>query len=91
MSDTIEHYLNSLGTLPAEVKKNFDKMHDLDVKNKEMMTKIDSASDEYLRKVRELSPAKRKAEMEKMQVCKLLVLSEKLYEGLFQYYKIGQA
>merc|ERR1719333_256745 len=42
-------------------------MHDLDVKNKDIMVEIDSASDEYLRKVRDLSPGKRKAEMEKIQ------------------------
>ena len=66
----LEHYLDSLETLPSELKKNFNKMHDLDVKNKDIMVEIDSASDEYLRKVRDLSPGKRKAEMEKIQVCK---------------------
>ena len=64
----LEHYLDSLETLPSELKKNFNKMHDLDVKNKDIMVEIDSASDEYLRKVRDLSPGKRKAEMEKIQV-----------------------
>jgi len=34
---------------------------------KDIMVDIDSASDEYLRKVRDLSPGKRKAEMEKIQ------------------------
>jgi len=63
----LEHYLDSLETLPSELKKNFNKMHDLDVKNKDIMVEIDSASDEYLRKVRDLSPGKRKAEMEKIQ------------------------
>merc|ERR1719270_1626463 len=42
-------------------------MHDLDTKNKDILVEIDSASDEYLRKVRDLSPGKRKAEMEKIQ------------------------
>ena len=31
------------------------------------MVQIDSSSDEYLRKVRDLSPSKRKQEMEKIQ------------------------
>merc|ERR1719284_1911578 len=42
-------------------------MHDLDTKNKDILVDIDSASDDYLKKVRDLSPAKRKAEMEKIQ------------------------
>merc|ERR1719422_642785 len=42
-------------------------MHDLDTRNKDILVDIDSASDDYLRKVRDLSPTKRKAEMEKIQ------------------------
>merc|ERR1719438_757517 len=42
-------------------------MHDLDTKNKDILVDIDTASDDYLKKVRDLSPAKRKAEMEKIQ------------------------
>merc|ERR1719232_1040284 len=42
-------------------------MHDLDTRNKDILVDIDSASDDYLRKVRDLSPAKRKGEMEKIQ------------------------
>jgi len=37
------------------------------VMNKEIMVQIDGTSDDYLRKVRDLSPTKRKAEMEKIQ------------------------
>merc|ERR1719282_1252958 len=42
-------------------------MHDLDTRNKDILVDIDSASDDYLRKVRDLSPAKRKGEMAKFQ------------------------
>jgi len=63
----LEHYLDSLDSLPVELKKNFNHVHELDVKNRDILVEIDSASDEYLRKVRDLSPAKRKAEMEKIQ------------------------
>merc|ERR1719438_337263 len=42
-------------------------MHDLDTKNKDILVDIDTSSDDYLRKVRDLSPTKRKAEMEKIQ------------------------
>ena len=64
----LEQYLDSLENLPTELKKNFNKMHDLDTRNKDILVDIDTASDDYLRKVRDLSPAKRKAEMEKIQV-----------------------
>merc|ERR1712083_71194 len=62
-----EHYLDSLETLPGELRRNFTKMTDKDVMNKDIMVQIDGASDDYLRKVRDLSPTKRKAEMEKIQ------------------------
>ena len=64
----LEHYLDSLEGLPGELRDNFEKMAGMDKKNKTIMVDIDSASDEYLRKVRDLSPGKRKAEMEKIQV-----------------------
>lgn len=63
----LEHYLDSLETLPGELRRNFTKMTDKDVMNKDIMVQIDGSSDEYLRKVRDLSPTKRKAEMEKIQ------------------------
>lgn len=63
----LEHYLDSLETLPGELKRNFTMMQDMDRRNKDIMIQIDGASDEYLRKVRDLSPPKRKAEMEKIQ------------------------
>ena len=64
----LEQYLDSLENLPVELKRSFNKMHDLDTKNKDILVDIDTASDDYLKKVRDLSPAKRKAEMEKIQV-----------------------
>ena len=73
----LERYLASLETLPGELKNNFDSMADLDRSNKDMMVDIDSASDEYLRKVRDLSPGKRKAEMEKIQVNKFNLINLK--------------
>lgn len=63
----LEHYLHSLEDLPEELRKNFENMADLDKQNKTIMVDIDSASDEYLRKVRDLTDADRKAEMEKIQ------------------------
>ena len=42
-------------------------LYEQDVKNKTILNDVDSASDDYLRKVRELNPGKRKEEMEKIQ------------------------
>lgn len=66
-SGYLEQYLDSLENLPSELKRNFNRMHDLDTKNKDILVEIDTSSDDYLRKVRDLCPTKRKAEMEKIQ------------------------
>ena len=79
----LEQYLDSLENLPSELKKNFNNMHDLDSSNKDILVEIDTASDEYLRKVRDLSPGKRKAEMEKIQVKIDRCSNEGLIEGDF--------
>lgn len=79
----LEQYLDSLENLPTELKKNFNNMHDLDSSNKDILVEIDTASDEYLRKVRDLSPGKRKAEMEKIQVKIDRCSNEGLIEGDF--------
>ncbi len=63
----LEQYLDSLEPLPSELRRNFTLMHDLDVKNKNMLKDIDSAADEYLRKVRDLSSSQKGSEMEKIQ------------------------
>jgi len=63
----LEQYLDSLEDLPNQLKSNFSKMHELDKKNRDTMVQIDTSSDEYLRKVRDLGPNKRKQEMEKIQ------------------------
>ena len=48
----LEQYLDSLASLPDELRRNFTLMHDLDLKNKTILQDVDAASDEYLRKVR---------------------------------------
>ena len=60
-------------------------MHDLDSSNKDILVEIDTASDEYLRKVRDLSPGKRKAEMEKIQVKIHRCANDGLIEGNFTW------
>ena len=81
----LEQYLDSLENLPTELKKNFNNMHDLDSSNKDILVEIDTASDEYLRKVRDLSPGKRKAEMEKIQVKIHRCANDGLIEGNFTW------
>lgn len=63
----LEQYLDSLEPLPGELRRNFNLMHDLDNKNKSLLQDIDTASDEYLRKARDLSSSQRSSEMEKIQ------------------------
>ena len=47
----LENYLDSLESLPGELRRNFTLMHDLDTKNRDILKDVDAASDEYLRKV----------------------------------------
>ena len=47
----LEHYLDSLDSLPGELRRNFTLMHDMDEKNRNILRDVDAASDEYLRKV----------------------------------------
>jgi hypothetical protein len=65
----LEGYLDSLTSLPEDVKKTFTKMLDLDTKNNEITKEIDNISEDYLRKVEDkrLNPRSRKREMEKIQ------------------------
>ena len=63
----LEQYLDSLEPLPAELRRNFTLMHDLDTKNRKILEDVDSASDDYLRKVRDLGATQRKSEMENIQ------------------------
>ncbi|BFZ22894.1 hypothetical protein BsWGS_25932 [Bradybaena similaris] len=55
----LEHYLDSLDLLPAEMQRNFNLMRDLDQRSQDLMKKIDKAATDYLHKVRHMSPDKR--------------------------------
>merc|ERR1712088_477829 len=58
---------DSLDSLPGELRRNFTLMHDMDEKNRNILRDVDAASDEYLRKVKDLNSDERKVEMEKIQ------------------------
>ena len=48
----LEHYLDSLESLPAEMRRNFTLMHDMDDKNRNILRDVDAASDQYLKEVK---------------------------------------
>ena len=64
----LEGYLDSLDSLPEEVKKTFTKMLELDTKNTDITKEIDAISEDYFAKVKDkrLNPRSRKREMEKI-------------------------
>ncbi|RUS91036.1 hypothetical protein EGW08_001164 [Elysia chlorotica] len=55
----LEHYLDSLESLPSEMQRNFNTMRDLDQRSQDLMKKIGKAASDYLSKVRHMSPEKR--------------------------------
>ncbi|CAH1772652.1 unnamed protein product, partial [Owenia fusiformis] len=55
----LEHYLDSLESLPADLQRNFTLMRDLDQRNQDVLREIKTLSDEYLENVRNLPPDKR--------------------------------
>lgn len=63
----LEHYLDSLESLPAEMQKNFNTMRDLDQKSQDLWKKIDKASTDYLNKVRHMSPEKRTNQLNQIE------------------------
>lgn len=55
----LEHYLDSLETLPTELQRNFNLMRDLDQRTQDLLKDIDGLAEEYLKNVRGMSPEKR--------------------------------
>ncbi|XP_053379778.1 inhibitor of growth protein 5-like isoform X1 [Mercenaria mercenaria] len=55
----LEHYLDSLESLPGELQRNFSLMRDLDQKAQDLMKEIDDKAEGYLSTVRNMSPEKR--------------------------------
>ncbi|XP_060551574.1 inhibitor of growth protein 5-like isoform X2 [Ruditapes philippinarum] len=55
----LEHYLDSLESLPGELQRNFSLMRDLDQKAQDLMKEIDDKAEGYLSTVRNMSPDKR--------------------------------
>ncbi|XP_054707843.1 inhibitor of growth protein 4-like [Uloborus diversus] len=57
----LEHYLDSLETLPKELQRNFNLMRDLDMRAQDDLRTIDTLSADFLKNIREL-PSDAKAE-----------------------------
>jgi len=51
----LEHYLDSLESLPTELKRNFTLMGDLDTRAQDLLTKIDEDAKDYMDQANEFS------------------------------------
>ncbi|XP_067658438.1 inhibitor of growth protein 4-like [Haliotis asinina] len=60
----LEHYLDSLESLPSELQRNFNLMRDLDQRSQELLKQIDHLAEEYLDNVRGMLPEKRTDHLE---------------------------
>ncbi|XP_064610405.1 inhibitor of growth protein 4-like [Liolophura sinensis] len=63
----LEHYLDSLESLPTELQRNFTLMRDLDQRAQDLMKEIDKMAEEYLENVRQMSPEKRTQHLAEIQ------------------------
>ncbi|KAK6175383.1 hypothetical protein SNE40_013859 [Patella caerulea] len=59
----LEHYLDSLESLPGELQRNFNLMRDLDQRTQDLMKEIDGLTKDYLENVKSLSSDKRKEKL----------------------------
>ncbi|CAG2175312.1 unnamed protein product [Oppiella nova] len=51
----LEHFLDSLETLPTDLQRNFTLMRDLDTKTEELVSKINKSAEDYILSVNDLS------------------------------------
>ncbi|CAC5407333.1 ING4 [Mytilus coruscus] len=63
----LEHYLDSLESLPSELQRNFNLMRDLDQRAQDLMKEIDKMAVDYLGNVRGLSPEKRTEQLDSIE------------------------
>lgn len=63
----LEHYLDSLESLPGELQRNFTLMRELDQKAQDLMKEIDEKAEGYLSSVRSMSPEKRSSFLSAVQ------------------------
>ncbi|KAG1669415.1 Inhibitor of growth protein 5 [Nymphon striatum] len=63
----LEHYLDSLESLPVELQRNFTLMRDLDSRAQNIMKEIDGLADEYLKLVASINSDDRKDRVDYVQ------------------------
>lgn len=63
----LEHYLDSLESLPMELQRNFNLMRDLDSRSQDLLKEIDSMAEDYLNNVGTMSGESRKEHLDKIQ------------------------
>lgn len=63
----LEHYLDSLESLPVELQRNFNLMRDLDSRSQTLLKEIDSLAEDYLNNVRTMSGEMRKEHLAKIE------------------------
>ncbi|XP_057304502.1 inhibitor of growth protein 4-like isoform X2 [Hydractinia symbiolongicarpus] len=56
----LEHYLESIESLPYDLQRNFSLQRDLDQRAHDLLDDIDKLCEEYISKVRDLPPIERK-------------------------------
>jgi len=60
----LEHYLDSLESLPIELKRNFTLMADLDTRAQDLLSDIDELADDYMKEAKSISSAAKSRRME---------------------------
>ncbi|CAH1731004.1 inhibitor of growth protein 5-like isoform X1 [Aphis gossypii] len=63
----LEHYLDSLESLPVELQRNFTLMRDLDSRTQTLMCNIDKLADDYLSNVKGYAPDKKSEALTSIQ------------------------
>jgi len=63
----LEHYLDSLESLPMELQRNFTLMRDLDSRAQDLLRQIDQLAEDYIRTVRVMEAEGRGESMAKIQ------------------------
>lgn len=63
----LEHYLESIESLPYDLQRNFSLQRDLDQRAHDLLDNIDKLCEEYISNVRDLLPAERKEYFAKIE------------------------
>jgi len=63
----LEHYLDSIENLPYELQRNFTLLRDLDQRAHDLLDDIDKMCEDYMGKIRGLSPPEKKDYLSKIE------------------------